>query len=258
MNSSGILNPEILGLAFLLVFIGVYLFFRYALPARPEQQDQAGLRRLSAFHRLRKAIGWVLENGNGIHLSSGSGGVNDARGASGLISLVMLHRIIQKSAKSDQLPLATSGDGALTALSQDVLHSSYKAAGSERTYDPAQGQVTGITPFSYVAGTMLATADHPLQANLLAGHFGSEAALIADAADRSGQLTVAGSDGLPAQAAFLAAADETLIGEELFAGGAYLQAGRAHQASLLAQDALRWLIILLILAGVVLKLLGVL
>jgi hypothetical protein len=257
MNSSGLLNPEILGPAFLLVFIGLFLFFRYAQPDSSEQQDQAGLHHLNAFHRLQKALGQAIENGKGIHLSSGSSGVNGARGASGLISLVMLHRIIQKSARSDQPPLATSGDGALTALSQDVLHHSYRTAGSEHSYDPLQGQVAGITGISFTAGTMLTIADRPLQANLLAGHFGSEAALIADAADRSGQMTVAGSDNLPAQAAFLAAADETLIGEELFAGGAYLQAGPAHKASLLAQDALRWLIILLVLAGVILKLLGV-
>ncbi len=161
----------------------------------------------------------------------------------------MLSRIARKSAKNDKPPLATSGDGILTALAQDTLYQSYTAAGSRRNYDPSQGQVAGITPFSYAAGAMLAAADHQLEANLLAGHFGPEAALIADAADRSAQLTIAGSDSLPAQATLLAAADEVLIGEELFAGGAYLQANPAHQASLAAQDALRWLIILLILAG---------
>ena len=49
----------------------------------------------------------------------------------------------------------------------------------------------------------------------------------------------------------------TLIGEELFAVPAYLQAGPFHVASLQVQDILRWVVIALILGGVVLKLVGV-
>jgi hypothetical protein len=47
-----------------------------------------------------------------------------------------------------------------------------------------------------------------------------------------------------------------LIGEELFAAGAYVGAGVAHDASLNVQDILRWLIIAAILAGSLLKLAG--
>jgi hypothetical protein len=49
-----------------------------------------------------------------------------------------------------------------------------------------------------------------------------------------------------------------LIGEELYAAGAYVGAGASHEASLNVQDILRWLIILAILAGSLLKFLGVL
>jgi hypothetical protein len=49
-----------------------------------------------------------------------------------------------------------------------------------------------------------------------------------------------------------------LIGEELYAAGAYIRAGSMHTASLHAQDVLRWLLVLSILAGVVLKLAGLL
>jgi hypothetical protein len=48
-----------------------------------------------------------------------------------------------------------------------------------------------------------------------------------------------------------------LIGEELFAAGAYVGAGATHEASLQVQDILRWLVILAILGGALLKLAGV-
>jgi hypothetical protein len=47
-----------------------------------------------------------------------------------------------------------------------------------------------------------------------------------------------------------------LIGEELFAAGAYVGAGASHEASLHVQDILRWLIILAILVGSLLKIVG--
>ncbi len=69
---------------------------------------------------------------------------------------------------------------------------------------------------------------------------------------------LAGSDNLAAQAAFLAAAEDTLLGEDLFAAGAYLGKSSAHVASLRAQDVLRVILIVVILLGVTAKTLGVL
>jgi hypothetical protein len=53
-----------------------------------------------------------------------------------------------------------------------------------------------------------------------------------------------------------ATAHEPLIGEELYAGGAYLQAGLAHEASLRAQDTVRWILVIVIILGVIVKALG--
>jgi hypothetical protein len=47
-----------------------------------------------------------------------------------------------------------------------------------------------------------------------------------------------------------------LIGEELFAAGAYIGAGPSHMASLTVQDILRWAIVLVLLAGAFLKFAG--
>jgi hypothetical protein len=115
-----------------------------------------------------------------------------------------------------------------------------------------------LTPFAYAAGTLPVISNEQTAAHILAGHFGSEVALIADAAERSQNLTLAGSDSLPAQAILFAAAQEPLIGEELYAAGAYVNAGPLHTASLHAQDVFRWLLVLGILIGVILKLAGVL
>jgi len=79
---------------------------------------------------------------------------------------------------------------------------------------------------------------------------------MTDAAYRQQAFVVAASDSLPAQAVIYAAAEEPLIGEELFSVPAYLQAGPFHVAGLQVQDILRWIVIALMLVGVVIKLFG--
>ena len=100
--------------------------------------------------------------------------------------------------------------------------------------------------------------DEGIGANMLIGSFGSEVALINEAGERAGSLTLAGTDDLSGQAVLFATAQEPLIGEETYAGGAYLGVSGLHDASLVAQDVFRWVIIALILISVVLKLAGVL
>jgi len=99
--------------------------------------------------------------------------------------------------------------------------------------------------------------DEQISANILTGHFGTEIALLTEAGERSRSLTVAGSDSIPAQAVLYATSDEPLLGEELYAAGAYLGAGGVHSASLRMQDILRWVLVGAIVIGAVLKLLGI-
>jgi hypothetical protein len=90
------------------------------------------------------------------------------------------------------------------------------------------------------------------------GNFGVEVALLTDAVERENTFVVAGSDNLTAQALIYASAQEPLIGEEIFAAGAYVESGSLHSASLTVQDVLRWLVIAAILVGAGLTLVGIL
>ena len=176
--------------------------------------------------------------------------------AIGFVGLSILDRIGRSTSISDRPPIATSGEGTLGILSQDSQRVTAKYLGVES--DPTRGRITGVTPFSYAAGTLSLIEEEEIGANLLIGSFGNEAALIADAAERKEGMTLGGTDNLTGQAVLFATAQEPLIGEESYAGGAYLGAGRMHTASLFVQDIIRWVLIVLILLGAVLKLFGVL
>lgn len=249
-----LISAEGLGLVFLVIFLGSMIVFAVAGKNRPGQN----LREISAFSRLGKAIGLAVEAGRRLHISLGWGGVSGVQGASGLLGLSVVDRIARLASISDRPPVVTSGEGTLGILTQDKLSSTYRAIGEARQYDSGQGRVSGLTPFSYAAGVLPNLYDEQVSATVLAGHFGSEVALIADASERSDGLTLAGSDSIQAQAILIAAAQEPLIGEELYAAGAYVNAGPLHASSLRAQDIFRWVLIVIILIGSALKLLGLL
>jgi hypothetical protein len=100
--------------------------------------------------------------------------------------------------------------------------------------------------------------DENVSTNVILGDLGAEAALLTEASDRENANLIAASENLSAQSIFYASAQEPLIGEELFAAGAYVGAGAAHEASLNVQDVLRWLIILALVAGSLIKFAGAL
>ncbi len=247
MNLTGIV-----GLVFVLLFFGLIVVL--AVTGRNRSGPQ--LREIPAFARLRKAVGLAVEAGTRLHISLGNGPLTGLQGASALMGLNVLGRIARAASISDRPPVATSGDGTLTILTQDTLRGAYQALGAEGQYEHTSGRLTGLTPFSYAVGTMPVIRDEQVSANVLIGHFGSEVALINDAAEQSGSLTIAGTDSLPGQAVLYASAQEPLIGEEVFAGGAYLGSGGIHEASLRTQDLLRILVVLFILATAILRLFG--
>ncbi len=243
----------------LLISIGLFLLALILLVVLTLLRSKLpiALRKIDAYERLTRSVGLAVENGTRLHISLGRGSLFTTRGASALAGLAMLHKLTERTSLSDRPPVVTAGDASLAILSQDTLQAGYRAAGAEDQYRYSTGRLTGLTPFAYAAGTIPVTRDEQVSTDIFLGDFGSESALMADAAERENASLIAASDSISAQSVFYATAQDPLIGEELFAAGAYVGAGTVHEASLTVQDVLRWLIILAILIGSAFKVLGV-
>jgi hypothetical protein len=222
-----------------------------------QRKSSTKLRSISALTRLYRSIGLSVEDGTGLHVTIGHGGLLTARGGPALAGLAMLRYLAERTSVSDRPPIATTGDPALALLAQDTLQAGYQAAAAEEIYEPTTGRLTGMSPFSFAAGAMPILSDEHISANIMIGHFGPEAGLLTDAAERNHAPTIGASDDLAAQAVLFASTQEPLIGEELYAAGAYLGAGSTHSASLTVQDILRWVVIIALIVGAAAKLLGV-
>ncbi|MHB1481660.1 MAG: DUF6754 domain-containing protein [Bellilinea sp.] len=243
---------EVAGLVLILAAAGIMIWYRIMI----NKKGNPEFRQMAAFDRLKKAVGLAVEDGSRIHVTLGKSSLTQASNPSALAALATLDRIGSYASMSDRPPIATSGDGGLALLSQDTLKAVYRGANAPEMYDPNRVYMSGITPLSYIAGTLPIVTDEDVSAHVMIGNFGPEIGLLTEAATAEGAFTLAASDSLPAQAVIYASAEEPLIGEELFAAPAYLKPSAAHSASIKTQDFLRWGVIGVLIAGSILKLVG--
>ncbi|MEN8171853.1 MAG: DUF6754 domain-containing protein [Chloroflexota bacterium] len=246
------ITTGIVGFAFTLIFLGLIVYFTIA----DRKDTKIQLRVIPAINKLQRAIGLAVEAGSRLHISIGRGNLTGSESAAAFAGINILERLTRSTSTSDNPPVATTGDAALAVLMRDTLNTTYHDIGIDEQYDPTTGRLVGLTPFSYAAGTMSIIRDEKASAHIFLGHFGSEVALLTDAGERNGDLTLAGTDNLPAQAILYATAQEPLVGEEVYAGGAYLGADKMHLASLKAQDIIRWILAAVILGSIAAKIIG--
>jgi hypothetical protein len=223
--------------------------------SRLQRKSIPRIRAIPAMTRLYRAIGLSVEDGTRLLIGLGNSSLLTGSAGAPLAGLGMLRHLTERTSISDRPPVAVAGEAPLALLAQDTLEAGYESAGAGEYYQPTTGRVVGLTPFSAATGTFPILRDENVSAAVFIGHFGVEAALLADAAERENVMVVGSSDDLAAQAVWFASATETLLGEELFAAGAYLGANPSQTASLTLQDILRWVIILALLVGAGLKLL---
>ena len=239
----------IFGAILIIVSAGLIAIFYALSKKRPSKR----LRPIEAVENLKKSSGLSVEEGKRLHISLGSASMISPQGASALAGLSVLERLSRAGISSDNPPIATSGDSILSILSQETLKSSYRSGNALDSYAFDSARLTGTTPFSYAVGTIPAIRDARVSTNIIIGHLGPEAAFLTEAAEQQGSRLIAASDALEGQAVMYAAAQDPLLGEELFALPAYLQFNPFHQASLKAQDILRWVLIAALVGGAIYK-----
>ncbi len=213
----------------------------------------AVLRRIDAFHTLPQTVGQAVETGRRLHISLGTGNLGQASTVATLAGITVLDQISAAAAISDKPPIVTTADGGTMLLAQDTLRNVYARQNALTRYDPYSSQTVGLTPIAYGAAQTTLQKDEAVAGTILIGTVDSEAVLLAEAAHRQGITTLAGSDNPATQAMLFATADHPLIGEDLFAGGAYIGKAPAHVGSLQAQDVLRLAIGGVIIIGVVFR-----
>lgn len=236
-----------------LVLFGIYL-------GREGRKRKVGgtptsLRRIPAYNAAREGFATAAETGRAVHVSPGTGSLTDTgvMAASTLAGMSVVESVSRVSAITGAPLQATTNASITFALTENALRRGYRRAGWPLENESGGARfLTHNDPIAYMAAASEVVAQNKVSQAVLAGHFGPEVLFLMEAQRRSGAQQITGSSDSQGLALMSITADHTILGEEIFASGAYLERRTSHIASVLSQDGLRWAIIALIIAGFIL------
>lgn len=209
------------------------------------RRDVFTLRDIPAYSVMPLIVGEAIEANRPLHVSLGNAGIGGQNTLLALASAELAYQLVQRASIGAAPPILTLSDPSAIPLAQDMLRRAYQSRDLLNRY---RGSSVRWYPRSLAfAGALTVLVGNDRAAgNVLAGSFGSELALVSDAAIRRDQHLIATSDQLEGQAVALVMSNQPLIGEEIFAAGAYLGQAANQIASVVTMDVLRWLLIVAI------------
>ena len=247
LSESGIEPKAALLLAFLLIFVPALPYLRRRIIDGASPQ----LRPIPGFKALQQMTGQSMETGRPLHLSVGIQGVGNQNAAQTLAGLTTLEYLARETAVYGAPPIVTVADPTAFIVGQDVIRRAFEGRSKTGRFARDAVRIIAPDPVAYASGVMGILSREDVLANIMIGAFSAEYLLIGETGVRMGIHQVVGTGNPQALPFMLATADEVLIGEEMFAGGAYLAKLPTHIASLLIQDWMRLLIVLIIIAGII-------
>ena len=235
-------DPSLIAGLLIIVMVGALVVGRAWASRRPV------LRTLAGFRVLPGQQSRAIESGQSFHIALGTGGVGSGNTATTLAGLTVLENLADEAAATDTPPTVTVADPTALVMAQDTLRRAYIRHSNPAGYAPRSVRYVAASPFPYAAGVMDILATEETSASVMAGVFGPEAAFIAEEGSKQGFLQVAGAADPTPLGVLYPSVNHLLIGEEMFAAGAYIGEQPSHIASLLAQDIVRWTLVVIILA----------
>ena len=215
-----------------ILFVLLLLLTRSIQAGRPY-----ALRPLKGFEGLQGQIGRAIESGNQLHLTLGQASLAGQAAPTSVAAGQVLDHLARDGCANGTPPLVTVGEGTLLPLAQASLQEAFREAGRPDDFDLVYTQFVAheTDPFAYGGG---------VASNVMMGRLGPEIAIMSEAAERENVSQVIGTDDPTALAVATAVTEHVLVGEELFAAGAYLDGEPSQVAGLQLQEILRWLVIL--------------
>jgi hypothetical protein len=218
------------------------------------QRARAGksfyIRPIPGLNAVEEAVGCATELGKPIFYCSG---VAPLSCPGVLASLIILGWVAEKTARyGAQLTYPVNNALNLTA-GQEIVKESYLRAGKPEQYDEDMVYFISGEQFAYAAAVCGVMERERPAANFFFGSFWSEALILTESGATTNAIQIAATDSEHQLPFMVATCDHVIIGEEFFAASAYLSDDPQVKASLKAQDIVKAVLLLLIIAGVTLN-----
>jgi hypothetical protein len=207
------------------------------------------IRRLAGLDAVEEAVGRATEMGAPVHFSPGIGGITDQIAPQTFAGLEVLRYVTELTAKYNTEIIVTIRQPTVFPLAQEIVRQGYITAGRPDMFQEDTVQFLSSEQFAYAAATMGIFNRRKVAANIMMGAFWAESLLFAEGGAQVGAIQVAGTASMAQLPFFVAACDYCLLGEELYAAGAYLSQDKVKLGSIGAQDIAKAITMVILLVG---------
>ncbi len=245
------INTYVFDLNKLNVLIGLFLFGAMILLFIyfSRKGKEFFVRRIPGLESIDEALGRATELGKPILYVSGIGYEGDVQT---IAAMNILGNVAEEVAHYDTDIIVPCYNPIVMSIEQELVKQAYMRAGRPENYKESSIYFLTNVQFAYAAAISGIMSREKPAANFFLGSFAAESLILAEAGAATGAIQVAGTASPSQIPFFVVACDYTLIGEELFAAGAYLSRDPLLLGSLKGQDYAKFLIMILMIIGITL------
>jgi hypothetical protein len=191
------------------------------------------IRPIAGLQAVDDAIGRATEMGKPLLFVSGLTGIGDVPT---IAAMLILGHLARRAAPYETPILAPCNDPMVMSVTREIVRESYTEAGRPDAYQPENIYFVTDSQFGYVAAVDGLMLREKPAANFYMGYFFAESLILAETGNEAGAIQIAGTDADTQLPFFITSCDYTLMGEELYAAGAYLSRDPVLLAQLKGQD----------------------
>ncbi len=215
------------------------------------------VRPIAAIGALDEAVGREAEMGRPVHFAPGSGELDSEYASQTIAGLQILAHIARLTARYDVGAIVTLWKSVTVPICQEVIRQSYIEEGKADVYSPDFVRFLSDDQMAYTANAMGLIQQNQVASNILIGPFYMESLMLAEAAFQVGSIQIAGTARMYQLPFFVAACDYSLLGEEMYAAGAYIGQDAIRLNSIKAIDWAKIAFLVVIAVGSILETAGI-
>lgn len=223
----------------------IYVMIRRAKAGLPIPE----IRKMAGLEAMDEAIGRATEMGRPVIYSPG---IADISNAQTIASYAVLAYVAKRCAQYDTRLIMTNRMVYVHAITEEIIRQAYLEAGRPESFNEDDVRYISGFQFAYAAGVLGILHREKAAAAVWFGAFWAESMLFVEGAAIGGAVQVTATANTHQLPFFLAAADYCLIGEEMFAASAYLSREPVLTGTVVGQDIMRVVFVVLMLLGTVL------
>lgn len=229
---------------YILIFLIVFTIILFYFIDIGKKGKPIFIRKIPGLDAIDDAIGRATEMGKPLLYITG---LNPISSISTIASLSIFGYVIRKLALYGTRMLVPCFDPIVMVVAKEIAKNSYLQAGRPDLYREQDIYFVTDDQFGYVTSVNATMTKEQTATNLYLGYFQAESLLLSETGAANRSIQIAGTDATTQLPFFIVSCDYTLIGEELYAAGAYISKEPLLMSTLKVQDIFKIVIFVVIL-----------